>query len=1379
MSNISDDYQVGSIFWAKVGSHPWWPCMIYYSPDGDSYVREKGRTFAYHVQFLGPLVERAWVFANNLIPFEGKKKFDEYVQEKLQTCKDKSERVKYESKSVESSRKIWIQSWKEAEIAMNLTPDERIDKFGRISVKQMSRRFDKTEEGNPYFNSLIFSGELIELMSNVPLTIEEEAESLATFLKDEIDVRMTMNPELDRKCLEDELRTQWPSLDIATKRKYLHDQLSIFDDPLQRLEKNRKCKEAALIKTSESATKSTESNNNQTSKPSRKSEPRKQQSETQEFDIEIHRLIVSPAQYRLQPVCPVCEVYSNIPGQMFQCRGPCGRVVHPHCMRYKNPPPSDNSRPEKFRCPQCLTGEFLCSICGKPSETGSKDGAGQLYVCQVINCGRHFHRECLSGWPGILTRPSDNVVARTATFQILRCPAHTCNTCYLESSETDSHIRKSSHCEGPLLECVRCPAVFHTGDLCTPAGSVEVSLSHIVCPRHFDESLLGLSNFKTQHPNWCFHCFKSGAERIDCQFCPTTYHKDCFQPSFGSLTDDKFTCRSCRSGFFPRYAQIIWAKIPQFRWWPCEIIHARNAPINILNMAHPEGSFPVHFLGSEEYQWISRNRVFPYEIGLQTTSAKETSGSNKIEKAFSRSLHRAPKAHALYVNHVLRQGLPLNSMHAEQLPEDELLPLNILNVNTTIEPSAEDNQLSSVLNSFTLIETNIYSDECLTKIGQTKAAYASLTVCSCKSDPDLDNSTSLCSTSNQCHHFLNRFECTPKICSFHDMDCGNRRFFSRSNTSNDQNKNAFTVKRTINRGYGLKSLVSFKQGDLVIEYSGEVIDVTEANRRIIEALGGPNVLSSITSSRKGFQPLSETYLARISSQLNLVLDARNHGNLSRFINHSCEPNLVAECWTVDGYPRLGLFASRLIEANEELTINYICGQFLSTGLMAFSSLCLCGADTCISTLRLPTSFELHEEIINNFSQSLQVLDKRKSKILDESTFSSETSPESKSLISTKSCEVSTLSVTSILSAAVSQLSTQRNRAPLISPAAVAARVASSSNLKSCDTNHLSQLNLETTSESSIVGFNPSMHEDFCYRCGDGGELLLCDKSTCSKSYHLNCLGIYVPPFGIWYCPWHYCDLCGHPSNHLCWRCPNSYCEEHANDNRIQVDNLDSERWELAKSSLNDVTNSSLVFSVRWICSDHFGLKICGPHYRPMLDGGGSKFTKKSGTNKNSDKISTEGKQNDGDNSSAKRSISEEEENENTIFVTNGLMDSKGVPNSAHNNTSTTSAVFIPTISTVVDLDDIQKVEPRRLEPLKVTLKRRLKAELAARQANSTPAVRDQNIIVNSPSETITNNTNTSSTILNGNNASRKRLTINSSESDKKRIRVSRESTPKE
>lgn len=49
-----------------------------------------GRSVCYHVQFLGPLVERAWVHSNNMIPFRGKKKFDEFVQDKLNTCKDKT-----------------------------------------------------------------------------------------------------------------------------------------------------------------------------------------------------------------------------------------------------------------------------------------------------------------------------------------------------------------------------------------------------------------------------------------------------------------------------------------------------------------------------------------------------------------------------------------------------------------------------------------------------------------------------------------------------------------------------------------------------------------------------------------------------------------------------------------------------------------------------------------------------------------------------------------------------------------------------------------------------------------------------------------------------------------------------------------------------------------------------------------------------------------------------------------------------------------------------------------------------------------------------------------------------------------------------------------
>uniref|UniRef100_A0A8C1F4Q5 Nuclear receptor binding SET domain protein 2 n=1 Tax=Cyprinus carpio carpio TaxID=630221 RepID=A0A8C1F4Q5_CYPCA len=69
-------------------------------------------------------------------------------------------------------------------------------------------------------------------------------------------------------------------------------------------------------------------------------------------------------------------------------------------------------------------------------------------------------------------------------------------------------------------------------------------------------------------------------------------------------------------------------------------------------------------------------------------------------------------------------------------------------------------------------------------------------------------------------------------------------------------------------------------------------------------------------------------------------------------------------------------------------------------------------------------------------------------------------------------------------------------------------------------------------------------EDECFRCGDGGELVLCDKKGCTKAYHLSCLDRTKRPFGRWDCPWHHCDVCGKNSDAFCQLCPNSFCKAH-------------------------------------------------------------------------------------------------------------------------------------------------------------------------------------------------------------------------------------------
>lgn len=54
----------------------------------------------------------------------------------------------------------------------------------------------------------------------------------------------------------------------------------------------------------------------------------------------------------------------------------------------------------------------------------------------------------------------------------------------------------------------------------------------------------------------------------------------------------------------------------------------------------------------------------------------------------------------------------------------------------------------------------------------------------------------------------------------------------------------------------------------------------------------------------------------------LYIDAKIYGGLARFINHSCEPNCMVECWIVGNELRLGVFSSRQISVGEELTIDY-------------------------------------------------------------------------------------------------------------------------------------------------------------------------------------------------------------------------------------------------------------------------------------------------------------------------------------------------------------------------------------------------------------------------------------------------------------------------
>jgi len=73
-------------------------------------------------------------------------------------------------------------------------------------------------------------------------------------------------------------------------------------------------------------------------------------------------------------------------------------------------------------------------------------------------------------------------------------------------------------------------------------------------------------------------------------------------------------------------------------------------------------------------------------------------------------------------------------------------------------------------------------------------------------------------------------------------------------------------------------------------------------------------------------------------------------------------------------------------------------------------------------------------------------------------------------------------------------------------------------------------------------------EGKCFKCSKEGNLVRCDGKHCPKGYHLSCLGKKQAPQAYWLCPWHQCNVCNKGRVQRCSLCVNSYCQEHAEGN---------------------------------------------------------------------------------------------------------------------------------------------------------------------------------------------------------------------------------------
>lgn len=147
------------------------------------------------------------------------------------------------------------------------------------------------------------------------------------------------------------------------------------------------------------------------------------------------------------------------------------------------------------------------------------------------------------------------------------------------------------------------------------------------------------------------------------------------------------------------------------------------------------------------------------------------------------------------------------------------------------------------------------------------------------------------------------------------------------------------------KGYGVKSLHCISRGTFIGEYVGEIVTKSDARQRL-EKLSPTDSCYIVT------------YREHTSggSVLSTSIDATMAGNATRYMNHSCSPNVMIVPVRDDSIlPRLCLFACQDIGPSEELCFSYFgCSADVVDRKTLFlgRKACLCGSKNCLQYLPL-------------------------------------------------------------------------------------------------------------------------------------------------------------------------------------------------------------------------------------------------------------------------------------------------------------------------------------------------------------------------------------------------------------------------------------------
>ncbi|KAH8742114.1 protein with 4 PHD domains plus a SET domain and associated cysteine cluster at the C-terminus [Cryptosporidium ryanae] len=611
--------------------------------------------------------------------------------------------------------------------------------------------------------------------------------------------------------------------------------------------------------------------------------------------------------------CNYVENYSEF-NKLIKCEGFCRKPYHLECAGLKKVPEN------RWKCSSCLNNLVYCNIC---NNRDSKLRTGFL-KCYHPLCMRYFHTSCLINpdrfnlnskfiwriknsigdsaggacmqhkiYIGSIPLNMINVDRNNYdsdldyTKEILReydlkliCSRHFCDTCkdVLKKSRSkedeEGHVNKIIRNKNLLklddpddLEyCIRCNTSYHYN--CLHPDSIRIAKGICICSRHVhDETDILTREFNMKDAKFCNERSKKSLINL---------------------------CRDIKSTKGVKLSHRI------------EILNLLNDCLD-SSLFESVSSSPFELPGQSK-DWVS--------LKLETSSMNNDKLAYRNDYGFieiKKNIYAIDDELDCYQDQVSDNQEDVDDNEKEDCENSDFEVMRNLGLKNSKKRAIGRKRKGNYF-----LFKQITSEKC---------------VCSNKCDKDT------------CQNAAMFIECNSLVCgldsSIQSKNCMNRIF----NTSN--NKSLSDKKRSIEKnlkvfdakekGLGVYCQIHIPKDTFVVEYVGEVLKKDQYLNRVewykkrelksskeINLIGPNGDKIDKNDHEFAFNSLDirerHWYCMEIGD--DYIIDSTRMGNISRLINHSCEPNCVAQKWIVGNEYRIGIFSLRDINPNEELTYDY-------------------------------------------------------------------------------------------------------------------------------------------------------------------------------------------------------------------------------------------------------------------------------------------------------------------------------------------------------------------------------------------------------------------------------------------------------------------------